>query len=149
MNIYKSALKLGLMCFVIFMSGCASVQKAAPAKDLAAKKFTADANTSQVYLYRNEVLGAALSMPVTVDGKLAGKTGSKSFFKFNLPAGKHTFTSQDKTSTLDLTTENGKTYYIWQEVKMGALSGGSKLQIVDEATGQKGVKVCTLIDSPI
>jgi hypothetical protein len=84
-----------------------------------------------------------------VDGKPAGKTGFKSFFKFNLPAGKHTFTSQDKSSVLDVTTENGKIYYIWQEVKMGAFSGGSKLQIVDEATGQKGVKACTLIDSPI
>jgi len=149
MNLYKSALKLGLMFFVIFMSGCASVQKAAPAKDSAAKKFTAEANTSQVYLYRSEVLGAALSMPVTVDGKLAGKTGPKSFFKFTLPAGKHTFTSQDKTSALDVTTENGKNYYIWQEVKMGVMSGGSKLQIVDEATAQKDIKSCTLIDSSI
>lgn len=149
MNLYKSALKLGLMFFVIFMSGCASVQKAAPAKDAAVKKFTASENTSQVYVYRNEVLGAALSMPVTVDGKLAGKTGSKSFFKFDLPAGKHTFTSQGTNSTLDLTTENGKIYYVWQEVKMGVMSGGSKLQVVDEATGQKGVKECSLIESAL
>lgn len=149
MNYYKSAVKLGLMFFVIALSGCTSVQKAAPTKDSAAKKFTAEANTSQVYLYRSEVLGAALSMPVTVDGKLAGKTGPKSFFKFNLPAGKHTFTSQDKASVLDVTTENGKIYYIWQEVKMGAFSGGSKLQLVDEATGQKGVKASVLIDSSV
>ncbi len=132
-----------------FASGCASVQKAAPAKDLAAKKFEASAERAQVYVYRNEVLGAALSMPVTVDGKLAGKTGPKSFFKFDLPAGKHTLTSQGKESQLDLNVENGKIYYVWQEVKMGVMSGGSKLQLVSDEQGQKGVKECSLIDASL
>ena len=88
-------------------------------------------------------------MPVTVDGKLAGATGSKSFFKFGLPAGKHTLTSQGDKSILDITTENGKIYYVWQEVKMGMMSGGSKLQLVDEKKGRDGVKECSLIDSAL
>lgn len=136
-----------LILAAAFASGCASVKKAAPAKDAAAKRFEVTAEHAQVYVYRNEVLGAALSMPVTVDGKLAGKTGSKSFFKFDLPAGKHTLTSQDKESRLNLEVENGKIYYVWQEVKMGVMSGGSKLQLVSAEQGQKGVKECALIES--
>ncbi|MFD2450853.1 DUF2846 domain-containing protein [Ideonella paludis] len=100
---------------------------------------------SQVYVYRNETLGAALSMPVTVNGKLAGATGPNSFFKFDLPAGSHTLTSQGDTSKLTLQTEAGKLYFVWQEVKMGMMSGGSKLQSVPEAQGKKGVLECSLI----
>lgn len=139
--------KWALLLAIVLGSGCASIDKAPPAADTAAKQFTPNSSASQVYLYRNEMFGGALSMPVTVDGKLAGKTGPKSFFKFDLPAGKHTFTSQGDKSSLDVDTQNGEIYYIWQEVKMGAFSGGSKLQLVDEAKGQKGVLECTLINS--
>ena len=131
------------------MYGCASINRAPPEQDTAAKKFTQNPETSQVYVYRNETLGAALSMPVTVDGKLAGTTGPKSFFKFDLPAGNHTLTSQGSKSILDIETQNGELYFIWQEVKMGAFSGGSELQVVDETKGKKGVSACKLIQSNI
>ncbi len=145
MNIVKSVFILGAIATLALTTGCASVQKASPQEDNAAKAFKSNPEYSQVYVYRNETLGAALSMPVTVDGKTAGNTGPKSYFKFNLPAGKHTLTSQGDKSVLDINTENGKIYYVWQEVKMGVMSGGSKLQLVDTDKGQKGVKQCTLI----
>jgi Protein of unknown function (DUF2846) len=138
-----STFALALM--LAFLYGCASVNKAPAAADAEAKLFKPNPSASQVYLYRNETLGSALSMPVTVNGKLAGTTGPNSFFKFTLPAGSHTFTSQGDTSTLNLRTELGKTYYIWQEVKMGMLSGGSKLQTVSDDVGRKGVLECSLI----
>lgn len=147
MRLLKSICVLGAVLTLALTTGCASVQKASPDEDIAAKTFKTNPEYSQVYVYRNETLGAALSMPVTVNGKLAGNTGPKSYFKFNLPAGKHTLTSQDKKSALDVTTENGKIYYVWQEVKMGVMSGGSELQLVDADKGQKGVKQCTLIKS--
>lgn len=141
--------KLGFILSIILMYGCASINSAPPELDASAKKFEKNESISQVYIYRNETLGAALSMPVTVDGKLAGTTGPKSFFKFDLPAGKHTFTSQGDKSSIDIVTKNGELYYIWQEVKMGAFSGGSKLQLVDQDKGQKGVSECRLIQSSI
>lgn len=142
--------KWGLASAIVgtaFLSGCASINKAPASMDAEAKKFAPNANYSQVYVYRNETMGAALSMPVTVDGKLAGTTGPNSFFKFDLPAGKHVITSQGDESKLDIETQKNKNYYVWQEVKMGAFSGGSKLQIVDEAKGKAGVSECTLIQS--
>lgn len=141
--------KLGLILSLILMYGCASINSASPELDASAKKFEKNPSTSQVYVYRNETLGAALSMPVTVDGELAGTTGPNSFFKFDLPAGKHTLTSQGDESTIDIDTENGELYFIWQEVKMGAFSGGSHLQLVDEEKGKKGVSECKLIQSNI
>jgi hypothetical protein len=132
---------------IVLMTGCASVNKAPAAADAAAKEFKANPSAAQIYVYRNEVLGAALSMPVTLDGKLAGNTGPKSFFKFDVPAGNHVITSQGTESTLTVTTELGKLYYVWQEVKMGAFSGGSKLQLVPADVGQKGVLESTLIQA--
>ena len=149
MNSVKLLPKLSLLLAIILVTGCASVKKASVDRDSAAKLFKPNAEVAQVYVYRNETLGAALSMPVTVNGKLAGTTGPKSFFKFDLPAGKHTLTSQGNKSVLDLTTQKGEIYYVWQEVKMGVMSGGSKLQVVDKAKGQKGVLQCELIDSAL
>ena len=130
-----------------FTTGCASIQKAPASMDAEAKQFKTNPSYAQVYVYRNETLGAALSMPVAVNGKLAGTTGPNSFFKFDLPQGKHVITSQGDESTLEIQTETNKNYYVWQEVKMGAFSGGSELQLVNESEGQKGVRECTMIQS--
>lgn len=130
---------------IALMAGCASINKAPAQADAKAKLFQANPATSQIYVYRNETLGAALSMPVTINGKLAGNTGPHSYFKFDLPAGSHTITSQGTESKLTVTTELGKLYYVWQEVKMGAFSGGSKLQLVPDDVGRKGVAESTLI----
>jgi uncharacterized protein YceK len=132
---------------LLTMVGCASINKAPASADAESKQFKPNESTSQVYVYRNETLGAALSMPVTVDGKLAGDTGPNSFFKFDLPAGEHKITSQGDESSITINTALGKLYYVWQEVKMGVLSGGSKLQLVAEEVGKKGVEECTQIQS--
>jgi len=147
MSITRRLTLIATLAVAVFATGCASVNKAPSEADANAKSFRPNPSSSQVYVYRNETLGAALSMPVTVDGKLAGTTGPNSFFKFDLPAGRHTITSQGETSKLDLTTEAGKLYFVWQEVKMGGFSGGSKLQLVSEAVGQKGVLECSLIQT--
>lgn len=147
MSIAVRAVKVLAACAIVFVYGCASINKAPASVEAESKAFKANPSVSQVYVYRNETMGAALSMPVTVDGELAGSTGPHSFFKFDLPAGSHTFTSQGDESTLTVATEAGKLYFIWQEVKMGMLSGGSKLQLVSESEGKSGVSECAQIQS--
>jgi Protein of unknown function (DUF2846) len=146
-NILRRVFVVVFSLLVVFQMGCASVNKAPAASDSEAKQFVPKAGVSQVYVYRNETLGAALSMPVTVNGKLAGTTGPNSYFKFDLAPGQHTITSQGETSKLTLTTEAGKNYFVWQEVKMGVLSGNSKLQLVEDAVGRKAVLECARIES--
>jgi len=131
----------------VMATGCASVNKAPSAMDAEAKQFNTHPDYAQVYVYRNETFGAAISMPVAVDGQRAGTTGPKSFFKFQLSEGQHTISSQNGASSLLLNTEKNKNYFVWQEVKMGMASGGSKLQLVNESIGRSGVKECSLIQS--
>jgi hypothetical protein len=147
MSLVRHVAKAAVVTSIVMLYGCASVNKAPASVDAESKQFKANAAVSQVYVYRDETMGSAISMPVTVDGKMAGSTGPHSFFKFDLPAGSHTITSQDKESSLSLTTEAGKLYFVWQEVKMGAFSAGSKLQLVSEEKGKKGVADCTQIQS--
>lgn len=121
------------------LSGCASVPMATPAADQQAKQFSVTQDSAKIYVYRNETLGAALKMPLTLDGKAVGETGPKTYYVFDVAPGSHTLTSQGDESSLTVDATAGKIYYVWQEVKMGLMSGGSKLQLVDEAKGQAGV----------
>lgn len=140
---------LAVAMLTVASFGCASIDKAPAELDQQAKEFKSDPETAQVYVYRDETFGAAVSMPVSVNGELAGNTGPKSFFKFDLLDGTHKITSQGDESILELEVEKGNMYYVWQEVKMGAFSAGSELQLVDEKTGQSGVNQCTMIKSKL
>ena len=68
-------------------------------------------------------------MTVSLNGKVAGQTGPQTYFVWEVDPGSHEIASHtENVSTLKLTTEAGKTYYVWQEVKMGAFMARSLLQ---------------------
>ncbi|MDK2122643.1 DUF2846 domain-containing protein [Parachitinimonas caeni] len=124
----------------IFMVGCASVPMGDPAKDAELKKFSSKPEVAGVYIYRNESFGGAVKMDVAVDGKELGSTAAKTYLYTEVAPGKHTVTSKaENTAELTLDAVAGKLYYVWQEVKMGVMSARSKLSLVDEETGKKGV----------
>lgn len=131
--IFAAAISLSLV-------GCASVPMGDPKQDAALKTFTEKQNVSGIYIYRNESMGASVKMDVDVDGKPLGQTAAKTYFYTEVEPGKHTVTSKsENTSSVQLDTVAGKLYYIWQEVKMGALYARTKLSIVSEEEGKKGV----------
>lgn len=122
------------------LAGCASVPMGDPAQDAALKTFSAKPETAGVYIYRNESFGAAVHMDVEVNGQPIGKTGANTYLYKEVPPGKLTVTSKTENSdSLEVDAVQGKLYYIWQEVKMGIISARSKLHLVDEERGQKGV----------
>ncbi len=139
----KNGLMGLLLALVVLLSGCASVPMASLEDDAQAKRFTAKADKSNIYVYRNENFGSAIAMTVSLDGKVAGQSGPQTYFVWEVAPGSHEIASHtENVSTLKLTTEAGKSYYVWQEVKMGMWMAGSLLQQVDEETGRKGVLEC-------
>jgi hypothetical protein len=63
--------------------------------------------------------------------------------QWDVAPGPHEISSMaENTSTLKLSTEAGKAYYVWQEVKMGLWTARSLLQEVDVETGRKGIEEC-------
>lgn len=144
----RKTLALCALAVLVFASGCASVQMASPEQDTAAKSFTVKPGKANIYVYRNETFGAALKMPVALDGKQVGETASKTYLALEVSPGPHTVVSKtENESTVKLNTVAGRNYFLWQEVKMGMISGRSNLQEVDEATGKAGVGECKLIQA--
>ena len=152
----KAVLRLGvaralggvlvLLAAALF-SGCASVPMASAEADAAAKRFEAPAGKATIYVYRNEVLGGAIALTVALDGRVIGRTGPKTFFALDVNPGAHEISSiSENTSTLKLDTVAGRTYFVWQEVKMGLWQPRSQLQQTDEATGRKAVLECKRIE---
>jgi len=137
---------MGALGLIMLLSACASVPMATDSEDTAAKQATPPAGKALVYVYRNETLGAAIKMPVTLDGRLAGETASKTYFMFTVDSGTHEIGSIGETNQkLNLKCEAGKTYYVWQEMKMGMWAPNSLLNLVDAATGREALKECKLI----
>jgi hypothetical protein len=131
---------LTLAAIAINLVGCASVNMGDAQQDAAAKKFVAPKDNAGVYVYRNESMGGAVKMEVGIDGKPIGKTAAKTFLYKEVTPGKHTITSKaENTDALELDAKPGMLYYVWQEVKMGFMSARSKLQLMDETQGKKGV----------
>lgn len=135
---------------VLLLSGCASVPMASLDQDTKAKDFSPIPNKASLYIYRNESFGAAIPMTVSVNGKALGQTAAQTYFRLNLTPGKYAVESHaENVSNLPLTTEAGKNYFVWQEVKMGMWTARSLLQQTDEITGRAGVMESKLIASTV
>jgi len=139
--------KFALVVAALLMTGCASVPMASVEHDTQAKAFTVKSDQANIYLFRNESMGAAVKMDVVLDGKPVGQTVAKSYMKFEVKPGQHTLISKaENDDVLNVHTEAGNNYFIWQEVKMGMLYARSLLHLSDEQTGKAGVLECKLIE---
>jgi len=135
---------------LLVLSGCASVPMAPLEQDIKAKEFVPAQGRAALYIYRSENFGGAIPMTITVNSKAIGQTAAKTFFLLNVVPGKYTVESHaENVSSLSLTTEAGKNYFVWQEVKMGMWMARSLLQQVDETTGRAGVTESKLIATTV
>jgi len=129
------------VAFTVTLSGCASVPMGDAGQDAALKAFTIPTDRAGIYVYRNESMGAAIKMDVAIDGVEIGQTAAKTYMFTELAPGRHTIVSRaENTDTLELEAGPGSITYIWQEVKMGALFARTKLHLVDELQGKRGVQ---------
>jgi hypothetical protein len=125
------------------LAGCASVPMASMDADAQAKQFSPPKGQSNIYLYRNETFGGAVALTVSLNGRVMGKTGPQTYFLWEVPPGKHEIVSHaENTARLVIEAQEGRSYYIWQEVKMGLWQPRSQLHEVNEQEGKKGVLEC-------
>lgn len=138
---------------VVYLSACAAVPMASKQADAKAKQFKPAPDKVGIYLYRNDNLGAPFDMTVVIDGRVAGKTGPRTYFYWELPPGRHDIASvTENTDTITLNTKAGQNYFIWQEFRVGVegLSKGkanSKLHQVSAEVGMAGVRQCKLVEA--
>lgn len=119
-------------------------------QDTKAKDFSPAPGKASLYIYRNESFGFAVPMTVTVNGKTLGQTVAQTYFRLDLAPGKYNIESHvEDVSSLILTVDAERNYFVWQEVKMGLWTARSLLQQVDEITRRAGVMECKLIATSI
>ena len=145
----KSLRALLALSLLVIVTGCASVPMASLEKDASAKTFQVASGKSNIYIYRNENFGGAIKLTLLMDGKLIGDTAPKTYYLLETDPGKHSILSKaENDSILELNTEAGKNYFLWQEVKMGLWQPRSLLQQVDEPTGKAAVAECMRAQAP-
>jgi Protein of unknown function (DUF2846) len=142
----KKLIAVSILAFSLV--GCASVTMGDAKQDAALKTFTIAKDKAGVYIYRNETMGAAIKMNVELDGKSIGQTAANTYLYKEVTPGKHTIVSKaENDSSIEVDAQPGTLLYVWQEVKMGLLGARSKLQLVDQAQGQKGVMETKLAET--
>lgn len=139
---------LAVAVVAMTLVGCASVPLGDAQQDAALKTFSVVPDKAGVYIYRNESMGAAITMNVELDGNPIGQTAAKTYLYKELTPGKHVISSKaENTDTVEVDAKAGTLVYIWQEVKMGVMSARTKLHLVDEAQGRKGVQETKLAET--
>jgi len=125
-----------------FLIGCASTVQYVPFPDQ--KVSIADSSKCRIYVYRPSTLGSAVAMNISDNGTTIGKTGPHGFLCWERDPGTFTVTgSAENTSSVQINSEQAKSYYILQHVMMGILEARNRLEDVDLATGSQGVMNCS------
>lgn len=133
------------VALLVLVSGCASVPMASKEQDAAAKGFRAPPDKGRIYVYRNELMGGAVKIPITLDGKLVGSTVKNSYFIFDVSPGTHEVGCVGETpGKVTVDAKGGEAAYVWQEMKMGMWAASCAMHVVDEQKGRQGVSDCTL-----
>ena len=136
---------ISVAVIALAISGCASVPMGDPKQNAALKTFQVAPDKAGIYIYRNESMGGAVKMDVAVDGQPIGQTAANTYLFKEVTPGKHTVSSTaENTDTLVVDVKQGTLAYIWQEVKMGVLYARTKLHLVPEEQGKKGVQETNL-----
>gem|GEM_PF-1283579 len=113
--------------------------------DLKAKALTPAEGKALVYVLRPTGFGALIRMNLECDSVHIGSTKAENYVYAMLDPGTHTLVSKaENHSSLEVTLEAGKTYYVKQQVKMGFAFAETGLKLVDEQEGQKYLKKCKL-----
>ena len=147
--------QLSIAALAFLVTGCATMAPpATPEMDAHAKLFIVAQGKANIYLYRNENLSAD-AMRISVNGKEVGATGRSTYFLWEVDPGTYDIGADTaNTSTAHIVAEPGKSYYVWQQVKvdrrffpLGIVIAGSDLHVVGDETGRWGVSECTRLES--
>jgi len=128
----------------LLFAGCASVPMESTEKTQQLKTFTSPAEGhAGIYVYRDSSVGASLKKDLWIDGKCLGRSAKDVFFYQPVVGNQeHDIATESEFSPnhLKVFTETGKNYFIRQYIKIGVISGGANLEIIDEAKGKKAVE---------
>jgi hypothetical protein len=116
--------------------------------ETAARLFKPVPGKAVIYLLRDRGDVWTLDVPVQLDGKPMGSTAPLTYFRWEVEPGKHVIVSDTvPAAALEITTEPGGLYYVWQDINAGHMRGRSRLSQVDLTTARATLETAVLLES--
>lgn len=128
--------------FIVVLALCVSgsvlfAQNASPADSA----HPSSPSKATVYIYRyKQFVGSALAPSVYCDGSELARMENGRYFAVKLDPGKHTFTSNDKQSGVDLEVKAGEEYFMRVEIAAGFAKGHGRLILMSPEQGSYELK---------
>ena len=131
---------LTIVFLALGIAGCASMPMGDAATDASLKTFAARPDVAGLYVYCDEWMGVVNRTNVEIDGVPFGQNASYTYLFAEVAPGRHTVTVKaENTDSLEFEASAATNHYIWQEVKVGFFTPRTKLHLVSETEGRKGV----------
>jgi hypothetical protein len=110
---------------LLVIGGCASVPMGDSQRDATLKTFNAPQDKAAVYAYRNESIGAAVKMDVSLDGKPIDKTAAKTYlYEVSSPPRNESLAEQVNSSKEKCNDKQGKVGAVHTRVQIGGGATG-------------------------
>ncbi len=123
---------------VMLLTACALGPAAKPEDDAKARLLQPVPDKAVIYLIRDRGDLYTANVKLTVDGKDMGESWPGTYFRWELPPGKHTIISYTQPpAALTIDTAPGGVYHVWQDINVGRHREHSQLRIVDVTTTQQ------------
>ena len=141
---YLSSASVALACFI---TGYGTLTLSATSEtDAPNKSSTVAQDKANLYLYRDPNIKVAVTTKLSVNGKEVEATKRTTCGHWEVNPGTYDISSESPSaSTVRIVAEAGKSYYVWQEVKVPMAGYGfptNELHVVDADTGRRGVRAC-------
>jgi hypothetical protein len=140
-------LRFASVALTCVITGCAtSTPSGTSETDTRGRLSTAAQDKANLYLYRDPNIKVAVTTKLSVNGKEVEATKRTTCGHWEVNPGTYEISSESPSaSTVRIVAEAGKSYYVWQEVKVS--NGGygfptNELHVVDVDTGRRGVLAC-------
>jgi len=136
-----------MLCTALFLASCGSSKKVSESStknvsdviEAPAPEYQLSEDCALLHIYRkSSMAGAAISYDVYLDDEKIYRASNKSKTTIRLTkGGTSTLSAKTETKTeLPINIELGKEYYVNCGIKMGALVGRPKIEIVDKTKGK-------------
>ena len=138
----KTRVAMFAVCLaVLLLTGCLTVSQRAPFPSQSVS--IENPEMARIYVMRPSSFAFAAFMAILDGERAIGKLGPNSYLCWEREPGKTEIASDsENVSTVTLTVEKGKTYYIKQTMKVGWNSPRSAMELVSEEDGRSMLKHC-------
>jgi hypothetical protein len=116
------------------------------AAEMQARLFQPVAGKAVIYLLRDRGDLYRFDIRVLLDGRDMGATSPNSYFRWEVPPGPHVIVSDTQPpAVLELGTQPGGLYYVWQDIDFGLLRADSRLEQVNLYTAKQVMESAVLL----